>query len=265
MKKINKIFPYCNAFIKLNPNGIIILLLGILSAITLNRCGAPTYGIANGGTESTYLTKPIYSDTNANNNYISAKMYYSVLNTAYNPNEKMAFGEINVHRSHTRKNYNIAYAFVAYGGTYSVNEVEKYKGDKNFIGTALIGDLNYNIPLDIMDIRIMGLRTSIIYENGSYATFRKKASSDGLIINAHPNNFALNLSLTQEFIIKLKKVNFGAYNVSGMTFGKNDEHVLTGSQCIQLTHNKTTGFIQRNTGTFGYGQTISLGINYKFK
>ncbi len=100
----------------------------------------------------------------------------------------------------------------------------------------MTGEFNLNIPFKKVDWRIIGIRTTAIYENGSYASFRNNAKNDKLILNIHPYNTAFNVSFTEEIIIKLKTVSFGYYGAFGITFGENGDNILTLNHCLHLTH-----------------------------
>jgi hypothetical protein len=244
--------------------------------LLLSSCGGNPpiyYGIANKGSESTYLTKALFTDTAQNNNYLSGKIYFTAGNSAYNKKESESFAELKFHRSHTRHMYHWAYGFMLYGGDYSVNEIPEYKGSKGFYGAGITNELSINLPSDNMEWRPLGIRTTFIYENGRYASFRKNAARDGLILNTYSANPLINFSLTHDIIMKFKRIEIGYYSAVGVSFRKIQENFfITDTQCLHLTYKRTTGIVQYNgiffnDGLFesGNGPTMSLGFNYNLK
>jgi hypothetical protein len=239
------------------------IILLIVAVMTMNSC-VTKYGIANIGSESKYIPKPVYKDTTEKATYLTGQFYHN-LGDGYNPDELSYFGDIMINKSHTSKNFNYSYGGIFYLGNYFVNEIPKYKGMKTFYGSALTGEINFNIPFNKVDWRIIGLRTTAIYEQGSFTKFRRQAGNENLIENIHPNNATINIGLTHDLIIKLKKVSFGLYSVEGITIGADGNGILTLSNTLHFTRQRFTGFAQMSLGIFGQNGTFSAGINYRLK
>jgi hypothetical protein len=240
-----------------------LLLLACLTLISLNSC-ITNYGIANIGSESKYLVKPNYEDSTATASYIAGQFNHNG-GKGYYDKELSYFGDIMFNRSHTSKHFIYSYAAIGYFGKYTVSEVAKYQGEKNFYGSALTGEISLNIPFKKVDWRVIGLRTTATYETGSYAKFRENAESEDLIFNVHPHNAALNIALTHDVIVKLRKISFGLYSAQGITLGKDSNGILTLSNTLHLTRRRVTGQAQMTMGILGPGTTYSLGISYKLK
>jgi hypothetical protein len=240
-----------------------LLLLLAVTILTLNSCET-TYGIANIGSESKYLPKPVYKDTTEKATYLTGQFYHN-LGDGYQPDELSYFGDVMINRSLTSKYFNYSYGGLLYVGNYYVNEVTSYRGMKTFYGSALTGEINLNIPFKKIDWRIIGLRTTSIYEQGNYSTFRRNAGNENLITNIHPHNATINIALTHDLTVKLKKVSFGLYSMEGITIGADGNGIFTISNTLHFTRKCFTGYAQLSLGIFGPNGTISTGMSYRLK
>ncbi|MFO7790695.1 MAG: hypothetical protein ACQES1_09585 [Bacteroidota bacterium] len=254
-------------------SNIVTPVIIVFTALILTGYGCSTplyYGVANGGSESSYMKKPVYRDSNQTSGYVSAKLYHSLQNYAYYKNETLGFAELDAHRSHTCQIFNFAYGGFLYGGYYNVSAAERFKGTKYMLGSGITCEANFSIPFKYFDWRILGVKSTILYENGSYARFRSNAAEYRGIVNIHPYNTILNFSFTTEIAVKLKKMSFGLFFAMGGNYNPDintmNEHVTgTGTSCLHATYKRFTGFAQLNIGGIfnGYGETISVGVSYR--
>jgi hypothetical protein len=254
-------------------SNIVIPVIIVFTALIFIGSGCSTpmyYGVANGGSESSYMDKPVYRGSDQISEYLSAKLFHTVGDYAYYEDESLGFAEFNAHRSHTYKNANLAYGGFLYGGYYRVSAVERFKGTKYMMGSGIAGEANLNIPFKYVDWRIFGLKTTILYENGSYARFRNNAAEHPGFVNIHPYNAIVNLSLTTEIIVKLPNLSFGLFFAMGWNYNPDintmfEYEIFTGTNCLHVTYKRFTGFAQLNIGGIftGYGQTFSAGVSYR--
>ncbi|HKK61024.1 MAG TPA: hypothetical protein VJ951_00605 [Bacteroidales bacterium] len=256
-------------------SNIVTLIIIVFTALIIIGFGcAPSpmyYGVANGGSESSYMDKPVYRGSDQISEYVSAKLYHSVDDYAYYEDESLGFAEFKAHRSHTYKNANLAYGGFLYGGYYNVSALERFKGTKYMIGSGIAGEANLNIPFRYVDWRILGVKTTILYENGSYARFRSNAAEYRGIVNIHPYNAILSFSFTTEIAVKLKKMSFGLFIAMGGSYNPDintlyDHDIGIATFCLHGTYKRFTGFAQLNIGGLfmGYGQTLSTGVSFRF-
>jgi hypothetical protein len=158
--------------------------------------------------------------------------------------------------------------------------VEQYKGNKYFGGFGGTGELNFNVPFKKVDWRVIGVRTTMFYEDGRYASFRRMAEKDTLIENVNHYHGGFNVSACYEVIVKLDKVNFGYYSAIGTTFGIRDKPIvadtssypavtsnerrnsITATWVLHLTHKQMTYFAQCSIGEW-QGASVSGGITYR--
>ena len=251
-------------------------LLSILSLtlLLITGCG-PTmrtvhYGVANSGSASKYLTKPIYKDTADNKKaatYVSGQ-YFTNFGEGYYSDEFSRFGDFLIHRVHSEKHHNISYGILGYMGKYHVNELTDFKGDKSFYGGGVTGGFNVRLPIKRIEWRILGLQSTLLYEDGQYSAFRREAedaeelfSGDEQVLfnNMHPDNLIVNARISTELIINLDKTSLGFYISAGNTWGiPGEKHfIMTGSLNMLLNKTNTTFFMQTivssHTGCFSIG------------
>lgn len=226
----------------------------------------PEYGIANSGGEPIYFTKPVYEDSAMTANYIGGK-YSHTLGSAYsNKNEYSYFGKLYVYRSYTQRYFNFSYGVFGYMGSYKVDKVEEYRGFKSFYGGGVSSEINLNIPFSIGNIRPIGFRGTLLYEDGDFASFRRKASSDSLANNLSASNFTYNMSFTDEVVFKIKENSFGFYGAFGLTFYNHDDNsYITVTGGVHYSYKRFSIYFHRTSCFLGIGESFSLGLNYRFK
>ena len=240
-----------------------LILTALVFAKSLLAQHADYYGTAHTANETTYLTKPVYTTSNANAIYFSGRFSHTVF--PYYDNERTYFGELSLHRSHTWKHINLSYGILGYGGSYRIHEVERYAGNKYFGGTGATGELNFNLPFKKVDYRVIGVRTTLFYENGDYASFRKIAENDTLIENVNWFHGGINVSLYYEVLFKLHKIILGIYAASGPTFWNKNWLAWPTNYSISLSHKRMTYFAQWQFFGEYYGASVSAGITYQIQ
>ena len=244
---------------------IILIGAGVILAGLFEGC-RPQYGIANGGAEPIYFEKPVYRDSAVTACYIGGK-YAQTIDSAYsNNNERSRFGEIYFHRSHTKKFYNLSYGAFGYMGSYKVAVVEKYRGEKSFYGGGVAGSFNLNIPTAMVDFRPIGVSGSFLYEDGDFASFRRKAEKENLIDNLNSGQFVYNLSLTTEYVLKFKHSSLGILGSLGSTMNTDEDlPVFTLNGCVHYSYKDIAAYVQGTHYSWGIGNVISVGLSYRIK
>ena len=167
--------------------------------------------------EPIVFTKPVYRDSTRVSDYIGGKFTTSPDNSYNHSNETNSFGQIYWFRTHTHEYYNFSYGAFGYTGNYKVTAVEELAGNKSYFGGGVSGDFCANIPLDMIDIRIAGLKGTLYYEDGDYRKFRLLANNHYLTL-ASTELLGYNISETFGLDIKLNKKNsIGWYISNGMS------------------------------------------------
>ncbi len=242
----------------------ILIFFSLLGIFFMTGCSPalPKYGVANPGSASRYMAAPVFRDTIQNATYLSGQ-FFSNTGHGYYPDEWIYFGDLSLHRSHTGKNYNLAYGLYGYLGNYKVEEVEGFRGNYSFFGSGLKASINYTEDFQKVAWRVIGLQSSVYYEYGDYARFRQNAEEADLITNLHPDPFRFYSGLTTEVIFKLDRMDLSFFVSPGLDFGFRDDNEfrLTGS--INLITPQNTFSVQTHEGnqgtffSFGYSRRIS--------
>jgi len=163
-----------------------IIFIAILSTILLSSCGVVVnnlpvfYTPPASSNHMSYLPKPMMEDSFKVKNYVSASFANNSL--PYNVGD-MAMGYINYNRSHVVKNFNFAYGgFGYFGGTSRGYEntqrkiIEAYH-DQGFYGFGLRTSIGIAEKSGNTEFRILNWESALVYEAGSYASFRKDVRS----------------------------------------------------------------------------------------
>jgi len=242
---------------------ILKISMAVLLMVTFHGC-TPYYGLGNNGVDPIVFIKPVFADSSRVTTYIGGK-YTHTTDSAYNhKNEVNYFGQLNWSQTHTTKNYNYSFGVFGYLGSYKVAAVENYNGNKPYYGGGLSGEFCVNIPLDNVDLRLIGMKGSLYYENGDFTRFRKTASELNLISGVSSSQFAYNISLTSGLEFNLKKGSFGFDGSSGMTyFIKDKPAFLTYSLNAHYTYKRCTAYVLFTESVFGIGEEYALGFAYR--
>lgn len=188
----------------------------IVLSSTFYSC-SPEYGVANQSSLTKYLEKPVYKDSTESAIYVGGQ-YYNNDGSGYDSNEKSYFVDFSIHRSHSHKNINYSYGLLGYFGNYDA-KIEGFEGKKDFYGLGVLADVNYKVSLNAIELRIIGLRASIIHEMGEFSQYREEMSGLGLAYNKNIDNTSKYLGLTTDVIYKFNQdFNLGYYVGYGRTF-----------------------------------------------
>lgn len=165
----------------------------LFGTVILTSCGVMVsnlpvfYTPATTSNHMSYLPKPMRSDSVKTKNYISASFANNTL--PYETGD-MAMGFVNYNRSTVLNKINFSYGGFAYFGGNSQgyeNSQRKINEDfysKGFFGVGLRTSLGFAEQSGNTEFRILNWENALVYEGGSYASFRKdiRAKSDPLAI-----------------------------------------------------------------------------------
>lgn len=262
-----------------------ILLLSLTSCSTY-------YSSANFSNETSPYIKPTYRDTIEKATYITSAFSKGKPSPS-NTFENLTFGSVAFHKAETKKNISIAYGGFVHAGEINFNkksledfnfsyedfeteeiiEATTLPTNKYYFGGGASAEIDINIPFKYVDWRILGLKSTLTYETGTYLPFRQELVrkfrkseqyyNDGPffykdIDNTAYDGFTINLSLTSGVVLKLKNSDIGWVSSAG--FGS---QVLTASTSFYYSQNKFTGFLGWH-GSF-QGTIFSAGIAYRLK
>ena len=244
---------------------VIVIFTGCVLLASIHGC-SPYYAFGNAGIDPIAFNKPLYSDSLKVTTYIGGKYTHSVDSAYDQKGERNYFGQLYWAQTHIEKYYNYSYGAFGYLGSYKVAAVENYKGDKSYYGGGLSGETNFNIPLSNVDIRLIGVKGTLFYENGDFTRFRSLASEQNLITGVTSSRFSYNISCLQGLDFKLNKSTIGADVSTGITSFVNDSpSFFTFSLNIHYTYKQFTVYSQNTYSAFGIGEEFALGFNYRIK
>ncbi|MDD4970967.1 MAG: hypothetical protein PHT07_16185 [Paludibacter sp.] len=244
---------------------LIAILVGCVLIFSLAGC-TPYYAFGNAGIEPIAFTKSLYADSIKVSTYIGGKFTHSIDSAYYHRGETNYFGQFYWAQTHIEKHFNYSYGAFGYIGSYKVLEVESYAGKKPYYGGGLSGEVNYNVPLKTIDLRFIGVKGTLLYENGEFTGFRRIASQQQLITGVTASRYSYNISMTQGFDFNVDKGRFGVDISSGITYFLNDKpEFLTSSINIHYTYKHCTAYIQNTNSFLGIGSEFAVGLNYRIK
>lgn len=232
---------------------------------SLHSC-TPYYALGNNGVDPIVFIKPVYSDSALVTTYIGGKYTHTADSAYSHKNEVNHFGLLNWSQTHTLKNYNYSYGAFGYLGTYKVAALENFKGNKTYYGGGLSGEFCLNIPLNTADLRLIGMKGSLYYENGDFTKFRKIAAEQYLISGVTASQFAYNISFTSGYEFKYKKSSFGLDGSVGETSFINDKSgFFTCSLNAHYTYKRYIAYVLFTENAFGLGEEYAVGFAYRLK
>lgn len=152
----------------------------ILAAVILSACSKHYYAPVLYKNDISYQAKPLSTDSSKTGNYISGGLG---LANGIELNDNIYMGQLSFDRAHTFDNLNIAYGVFGFAGSYENTAIKSstdpnYFDTKSFAGLGARASANVFIPLNNVDLRIIGVEFSYSKEFGDYADFRSKVKSN---------------------------------------------------------------------------------------
>ena len=246
-------------------NRIIGVVCGCMLFFSFYGC-SPYYAFGNSGIDPISFNKPLYADSVKVTTYIGGKFTETNDSAFLQKGEKNYYGQLYWAQTHTGEYYNYSYGAFGYMGSYNVTKVPDFNGNKSYYGGGLSGELNFNLPLKTIDIRIIGVKGTLIYENGDFTRFRSLAYAQNLITGVSHSQLEYNVSLVNGFDFKVNKGKFGIDLSEGITYFDHDiPDFFTSSMNIHYTFKQYTAYILFSNSFLGIGDEFALGFNYRIK
>lgn len=243
----------------------IVIVCSCVLLFSLHGC-YPYYAFGNGGIEPIVFNKPLYADSTKLTSYIGGKFTRSANSAYYHSEETNYFGQAYWAQTHTKEYYNYSYGAFGYIGSYKVTEVVNYNGNKPYFGGGLSGEINFNVPLKTIDIRFIGVKGTLFYEDGEFTRFRRIASQQNLIRGVTSSQFAYNISLNHGLDLKVNRGRLGFDLSEGVTYYIEEApSFLTNSINLHYSYNQYTIYIQSTSSILGIGDEFAVGFNYRIK
>jgi hypothetical protein len=246
--------------------------LAITCQLLFTNCEEYYYGLANRGSENTYMDKPFDSEILATYGGLRGS---KSLGAAYNPDDDNYFMEANLYQSLAKKYFGISYGGFGYFGNYFVNDTNLFFGRKEYFGAGGSIEPHLRVPLRTHGLWRPGIKITYVYETGDFARFRDTIETQKDYTNLHPNNSIFVTALTNDFAGKKDNFEYGLYTIIGWIWdGANDivssNRIMSNPFSGQLSlgvfiHLGGKGI----TGTFGLSNSFacplfSAGLSYRF-
>lgn len=233
-------------------------ILFIAALQLLSSCSA--FYMANPCIDPIVFTKPAYRDSAFVSNYVGGKLNRSVYLNQYENLSDNYFGQLYLFQTQTNKFYNMSYGAFGYYGRIGVEKDVKptYEG---YYGGGVSADIQLNLPIQNIDLRLIGFKTSVIYEDGEY--YRNKYT--GLEeIGIYTDKFACNISQTSGMTYKFRKSSLGVDLSYGYTY--TIPHMLmdiTYSAIVNYSTPKFTVYVQKSGALMVSNDDLVIGLNYR--
>lgn len=257
------------------------------------------------GTQYAYFQSPFHANTSVyktiptQNDSSHSAFYASGVFTATGTNQSMrdgVFGFIgSLYGSHSSRHIQGYYGLTGMLGNYNVNDyspqgdpdrrgflaspynhnmndslINLHAGRQSFGGWGATGGINYCIPFDKCEWRIIGLEACWQQEFGNYLKFRNQLPDTAANLISRNRN-TLSLGINSDLIFYTRKGSAGyklAFNwfTDNMTLynkdrGASSDRSAFVSQTIHITEKRITGFGTLNMGSHAVG--VQLGMNYR--
>lgn len=236
-------------------------MFSIALSFLFTSCGRSIYTSAAYGSIKSYTPKQEYREQDTSAVYISGSISSGAHEPLGNIKDKKTIVSSKVHKSVTRKYYNLHYGIGASFGTYkfgsSFEDVISKNEKKAFYTVDAKMGINFNLPAKRVDWRLLGFELAYNYEFGPFQDKLKeiKENTSALVINRQ-SIFSYNFNM--EVVFKLPNFNalgFGLF-LGDHIDGSNDENSLIDSSFLGASISfKTKKF------TFSYLVEDHWGLN----
>lgn len=239
-----------------------ILKLALIFGIPQLLSSCSSLFLANPGIDPIVFTKPAYRDTAFVSNYVGGKLNKSVYLNQYEILSDNHFGQLYCFQTQTNKYYNISYGAFGYYGKvgFEENFSTNYEG---YYGGGVSADIQLNIPIQNIDLRLIGVKVSGIYEDGEYYRNKYSGLQDFGIFT---DKFACNMSQTGGMTYKFRKSSLGVDLSYGFTYTIPHMFMdLTYSAIVNYNTPKFTVYVQRSGALMVSNDDFVIGLNYRLR
>lgn len=235
----------------------------VLLTVFFSSCS--TLFIANSSIEPIVFTKPSFRDSAIVTSYASAKFNKSDFYNTYSDLKSNYFGQISWSQTQTEQYLNVSYGAFGYYGKVYIDEFiynDFYDvNSKGYFGGGLSSEIQLNIPLEYVNIRPIGVRGSLLYENGEFAQYKWDNLS---AIGLYPDYIAMSVSGSSGMDIKLKRSSIG-FNVSMGSIITMPHAITDIGYSTNISYNapKFTVFFQNSGTLLMSNNDLVVGFSYK--
>lgn len=241
----------------------LILIVMTVFLVTFSSCS--TFFIGNSNIEPVVFVKPVYRDSASITSYVGGKFNRSEFMNPYSDMHTNYFGQLNWSQTQTEKYFNLSYGAFGYYGQITLNQYESSEPfditNKGYFGGGVSADIQLNLPFENVNIRPIGIRGSLLYEDGEFAKYKKQNLE---AIGFFPDKIAMTFSQTAGIDFKLKRSSIGVNISVGSILTMPRSIIDMGySTNVNYTASKFNIFIQNSGMLFMSNNDLIVGFNYR--
>lgn len=241
-------------------NKLFLLLLIVVSS------SCSTLYIANSGIDPIVFTKPVYADSITANTYMGGKINRSTYTDPMELLRNNYFGQAHIFQTITGKYLNSSYGAFGYMGKIIVKDAIDNipTGYKNYFGGGISADIQLNIPVSNFNLKPIGFKGSLMYEDGEYNKWRRQQmGSVGNLMDNTLLNISQTIGANYQF---LNKNTFGLDASAGYTYMIPHLYMdMTFSIIVNYCTPKYAFYIQRSATVISQSNDLVFGMNIKLK
>lgn len=235
-------------------------ILFIAALQLLSSCS--TLYMANPCIDPIVFTKPAYHDSASVSNYVGGKLNRSEYLNDYEPLTDNYFGQLYCFQTITNKYFNTSFGAFGYLGKVGVeeNSITNYK---SYFGGGVSADAQLNIPYFNFNFKPIGIKGSLLYEDGQYSQVRATQLGE---IGMYPDKFMCNISQTAGVDYQFRKSSLGLDISAGYSFMVPHMYMdLTYSVILNYSTPKFMIYLQRSSSVFMSNDDFVIGLNYRLR
>ncbi len=235
---------------------IVVLISGLQ---LLSSCSS--LFVANPGIDPIVFTKPIYNDSTTISNFVGGKLNRSTYLNTYDFLTDNYFGQAYLFQTVTDKYLNSSYGAFCYLGKVGVDEnlVTNYR---SYYGGGVSADVQFNIPIMSLNLKPLGLKGTLLYEDGEYSRWRfNQMGLPGLFAD----KFMCNLSQTAGMNYVFRNKNSLGLDISaGYSFMIPHMYMdMTFSVILNYTTPRYMIYLQKSAAIIMSNDDFVIGFNFK--
>jgi hypothetical protein len=235
-----------------------VLIITALQLLT----SCSTLFVANPCIDPIVFTKPAYRDSVTASNYVGGKLNRSIYLNQFETLSDNYFGQLYCFQTITNKYFNTSFGAFGYFGKVGIeeNQITNYM---SYFGGGVSADAQLNIPYMNLNFKPLGIKGSLIYEDGPYSQVRADQLG-GLAM--YPDKFMCNISQTAGIDYQFNRSSLGLDISAGYSFMIPHLYMdFTYSVILNYTTPKFMIYLQRSSSLLVSNDDFIVGLNYRLR
>jgi len=234
-----------------------------ITSVLFSSC-SPVF-FANPGIDPIVFTKPVYHDSTSVSSFVGGKLNRSQYLNRFESLGNNYFGQVYLFQTITNKYYSTSYGAFGYLGKMGIEDVENnfIQQYKNYFGAGVSAEAQLNIPYQNLNFRPLGIKGSLLYEDGQY--YQQRASELGGVFLS-PDRFMANISQTSGIDYRFRNSSVGLDISAGYSFMIPHLYTdMTFSAILNYTTPKFMIYLQKSASIIVSNDDLVIGFNYRLK